>query len=343
MSSRIETPCFLETSLLVPVVDVRTPAEFSKGHIPGAVNIPLFTDEQRVVVGTTYKQKGQLEAILRGLDYIGPVMREKLEEGIKVAGEKSKLLVHCWRGGMRSENMAWLFSLAGIECTLLAGGYKSYRRHILNYLGSPRKIVVLGGMTGAGKTDILTELRKMGEQVIDLEGIANHRGSAFGAIGMPPQPSSEHFANLLYNEMTKTDTGRRIFLEDESLNIGSVFIPDEIYSQIRESKVIAVLTSFGVRTDRLLNEYGVMPPEQLTESIRKISKRLGSEKTTEALKAMDAGNIKRAIEIVLEYYDRSYSYGLNKRDKEKVIILESTTGDPEINAGLVIQLADNLY
>lgn len=342
MYVKIDVSRFLKLSLSVPVVDVRTPAEFTRGHIPGAVNIPLFTNEQRADVGTIYKQKGKPEAILRGLDYVGPVMTRKLKEGIRVAGKNARLLVHCWRGGMRSENMAWLFSLAGIDCTLLDGGYKSYRNHILNFIGSEREIIILGGLTGSGKTDILKELRKRGEQIIDLEGIANHRGSAFGAIGLPPQPSSEHFANLLFNEMVKTDPDRRLFLEDESLNIGAVFMPDKIYAKIRESKVITVMSSVKARMPRLLEEYGTMPPEQLSESVKKIGKRLGGEKTIEALEAIKGGNMERAIEIVLEYYDKSYRYGLSKRDGDNIFILESETGDAELNAGLVIQMANKL-
>ncbi|MCD4769623.1 MAG: hypothetical protein K8R35_05595 [Bacteroidales bacterium] len=212
----------------------------------------------------------------------------------------------------------------------------------MNFIGSEREIIILGGLTGSGKTDILKELRKRGEQIIDLEGIANHRGSAFGAIGLPPQPSSEHFANLLYDEMVKTDPGQRLFLEDESLNIGSVFMPEEIYAKIRESKVIAVMSSVKARLPRLLEEYGTMPPEQLSESVKKIRKRLGGEKTVEALEAITGGNMERAIEIVLEYYDRSYRYGLGKRDESKVFIIESETGNAEQNAGLVIQMADKL-
>ncbi len=342
MSVKINISKFLKLSLSVSIVDVRTPAEFIKGHIPGAVNIPLFTNEQRAAVGTIYKQKGKLKAVLKGLDYTGPVMRQTLEEGLRVAGDNGELLVHCWRGGMRSENMAWLFSLAGIKCTLLEGGYKSYRKHILSYIGGDRNIIILGGLTGSGKTDILKELREMGEQVIDLEGIANHRGSAFGAIGLPPQPSSEYFVNLLYDEMVLTDTKRRLFLEDESLNIGAVFMPDEIYAKIRKSKVVAVMCDVKTRMPRLLKEYGSMPVELLSESVKRISKRLGGEKSTEALEAIVTGNMERAIEIVLEYYDKSYRYGLSKRDQEKVFMVESQTGDAKLNAELVIQMANKL-
>jgi tRNA 2-selenouridine synthase len=179
---------FLRLTEKIPFVDVRTPSEFSKGHIPGAINIPLFSDEERSVVGTVYKREGEREAVLKGLSFVGPKMTAMLDRGIDLAGNKRQLGVYCWRGGRRSASMAWLFSQGDIKCSLLAGGYKNYRTHVLDEFGKERNIIIVGGMTGSGKTEILKEIDLMGEQVIDLEGIANHRGSAFGAIGRPPQP-----------------------------------------------------------------------------------------------------------------------------------------------------------
>ena len=174
----------------------------SAGHIPGAVNIPLFDDQERAAVGTKYKKEGRLPAILEGLRQTGPVMASKLGQGLSAAKD-GKLLVHCWRGGMRSEAMAWLFSLADLEVYILEGGYKSYRHHILEKLSEKRKMIILGGMTGSSKTHILRNLKSRGQQIIDLEQIANHKGSAFGALGQKPQPSTEQFGNLLYDELAK--------------------------------------------------------------------------------------------------------------------------------------------
>ena len=196
---KINVSKFLELSEIIPIADVRSPSEFSFGHIPGAVNIPLFDDEEREAVGTKYKKEGRLPAILEGLKYTGPAMSSKLKQALKIA-KNGKLLIHCWRGGMRSEAMAWFFSLGDIEIEVLDGGYKSYRHHILENLSEKRKIIVLGGMTGSSKTYILKYLNKMGQQVLDLEGLANHKGSAFGALGQLPQPSTEQFSNMLFNE-----------------------------------------------------------------------------------------------------------------------------------------------
>src|SRR5674476_280012 len=187
---------FLELSEITPIADVRSPSEFKSGHMPGAVNIPLFDDGERAAVGTKFKKEGRLPAILEGLKYTGPEMSSKLENALKIA-KNGKLLVHCWRGGMRSEAMAWLFSLGDIKAEVLDGGYKSYRHHILESLSGKRNMIVLGGMTGSSKTHILKYLKTTGQQIVDLEGLANHKGSAFGALGQPAQPSTEQFANIL--------------------------------------------------------------------------------------------------------------------------------------------------
>ncbi len=329
-------------SVKYPIVDVRTPAEHEKGAIPGSVNIPIFDNQQRAEVGTIYKQRGQLDAIYRGLDFVGPVMADVLRKGLEVAGAQKELLVHCWRGGMRSASMVWLFSLAGIKCSLLEGGYKAYRAYILERLASAGNVVVLGGLTGSGKTEILKALSEIGEQVIDLEGLANHRGSAFGAIGMPPQPTSEQFANILFREFSELDPERRIFVEDESLNIGSVFMPGEFYSVIRNSRVIAIMCDSENRMPRLLEEYGRMPTEQLKNSIGRIRKRLGGENTDNALSAIENDNMQEAIKIVLAYYDKSYSFGLSKRDPESVTKINVDSRKVKETAKSVIEQADKL-
>jgi len=332
---------FLSAAEKYPVIDVRTPSEFIAGHIPGALNVPLFSDKERSVVGTIYKQEGEEAAVIKGLDFVGPKMSDLLKQGVKAAGADKKLLVHCWRGGRRSASMAWLFSQADIECLLLEGGYKNYRNYVFEVLGQERNIIVVGGMTGSGKTEILKEIALRGEQVIDLEGLANHRGSAFGAIGMPPQPSTEYFANILFEQIRKLDTEKRLFLEDESLNIGSVFMPDIFYRKIREARVIAVMCDIDTRLPRLLEEYGKMPPSLLEDSINRIRKRLGGKEADEALKSVRENNMEKAIRIVLRYYDKTYNYGLDKRERDMVIQIETRSGDAGENASKVLDVADS--
>ncbi|HEX7492732.1 MAG TPA: tRNA 2-selenouridine(34) synthase MnmH, partial [Bacteroidales bacterium] len=309
---KIDIIRFLELSDITSIIDVRSPSEFNSGHIPGAVNIPLFDDIERAAVGTKFKKEGRLPAILEGLKYTGPGMSSKLEKALEIA-KNGKLLVHCWRGGMRSETMAWLFSLGGIETEVLDGGYKSYRRYLLESLSVKRKMIVLGGMTGSSKTHILRYLKTTGQQVVDLEGLANHKGSAFGALGQPAQPSTEQFANILFNDWKQINIELPVWIEDESRNIGSIFIPDRFYLNMQDTPSIILKMDFKTRLPHLMEEYSTFSPESLKTSILKISKRLGGNNTQDAINAVETGNLAKAIEIVLYYYDKAYQFGLKTK------------------------------
>jgi tRNA 2-selenouridine synthase len=331
---------FLDLAAFYPVADVRSPGEFNHGHIPGAVNIPLFDDRERAAVGTIYKNEGRKKAILKGLDLASSSMSAKLENGLAVAKD-GKLLIHCWRGGMRSEAMAWLFSLGDISTEVLEGGYKAYRNYILEELAAKRNYFILGGLTGSGKTELLKYLKeKAGQQVVDLEGLASHKGSAFGSIGQPPQPSSEHFANLLHKEITANDGRQIIWLEDESKNIGSVFMPDGFFYNMRESPVIAIIMDAETRMHRLLREYSTHSKEELIRSVMKISKRLGGDKTRESVESIESGDFTRAIEITLGYYDKTYLYGLSLRPQNNIIYIKTDTDDITVNAEKVLDAAE---
>lgn len=338
---KLDISLFLDLAETIPVVDVRSPSEFTSGHIPGAFNIPLFDDKERETVGITYKKEGRSKAIISGIEIAGPKMYLKLQEALKIA-QDGKLLVHCWRGGMRSEAMAWLFSLGDIEVALLEGGYKAYRKHVLSTLSEKRKTIVLGGMTGSTKTLILNQLNKIGEQVIDLEGLANHKGSAFGALGQPPQPSSEHFANLLYHQWKQLNEDIPVWLEDESHNIGNVFMPDEFYKNMQDSATIILFMEFEKRVPRLMEEYSTYPPGLLKESIMKISKRLGGDNTRDSLDAVDRRDFAKAVEITLKYYDKAYLYGIKQKHTENLISVETDTDDVAINADKVINAAKKI-
>lgn len=339
---RIGAKEFIELSGSIQVIDVRTPSEYNKGHIPRAFNIPLFSDAERASVGTVYKQQNQLSAIMKGLDIVGPKMSGLLKQGLQKSGKDKELLLYCWRGGSRSESMAWLFSNAGIECTILEGGYKAYRNLILSELGLPRKIIILGGLTGSGKTAILSELSIMGEQVVDLEKLACHKGSAFGALGQDVQPGSEHFANMLHDEIQRHRPEQRLFVEDESHNIGTVNIPQNFFSLMKEAPVIALIPDIKTRLPRLRKEYGAFSHDQLVESIKKISRKLGGDNTKKAMNAILENDLDTAIEIVLKYYDKAYRYGLSQKPEEKVVFMELPSDDPQENAGKVKMLADKI-
>lgn len=198
---KISVERFVELSRLFPVIDVRSEAEFGHAHVPGADNLPLFNNEERKVVGTIYKQQSREMAIKKGLEYFGPKMKEMIVFAEKVNArldnQNKTFIVHCWRGGMRSAGVAWLLDLYGFKVYTLAGGYKAFRNWVLKSFEKPWKINIVGGYTGSGKTILLEELGNAGEAVIDLEGIAGHRGSAFGRIGLPEQTSVEMFENKL--------------------------------------------------------------------------------------------------------------------------------------------------
>lgn len=329
---------FLKLAEKIPVIDVRSPQEFNAGHIPGAINIPLFDDLERAVVGTKYKKEGRMSAILEGLKLTGTTMHLKLSRAAAITSD-GKLLVHCWRGGMRSEAMAWLFSLGDIEAHVLEGGYKNYRHHILSSLSGRKQTIILGGMTGSSKTHIIKALKKKSQQVIDLEDLANHKGSAFGSLGQPPQPSTEQFTNNLYNEWQPLRSDIPIWLEDESRNIGSVFIPEKFYLNMQESFTVVLVMDVETRLPRLMEEYSAYPAESLKASIMKISKRLGGDNTKDALVAIDSGDISKAIEISLNYYDKAYQYSLKRKNNKNMVFVETDTDDIEINTIKVLEAA----
>jgi tRNA 2-selenouridine synthase len=330
---------FLGLASHYPVADVRSPGEFASGHIPGAINIPLFSDQERESVGIRYKNEGRIPAIINGLELAAPAMSQKLKKAIDIASQ-GKLLVHCWRGGMRSEAMAWLFSLGDIDTEILDGGYKSYRNYILDKLGEKRNFLILGGLTGSGKTEILKNMSLTGHQVIDLEGIACHKGSAFGSLGQPKQPTSEHFANMLHEKIAAADMNMPVWLEDESKNIGTVFMPDQFYNRMQESPVIALIMDVKTRMPRLLKEYSTHSVDELTASVQKISKRLGGDNTRESVESIRSGDFTRAIEITLNYYDKTYMFGLKRRQEKNIRYVETDTDDVNVNTERVLKAAE---
>lgn len=303
---------FLTQSCNGVIIDVRTPAEFMQGHIPGALNIPLFTDSERVVVGTLYLHEGKDVAVEKGLEFVGPRMAALVREAKKVS-EGKILYVHCWRGGMRSASMAWLFRTAGLKAVVLKGGYKAYRQSFAELLQLPWKLLILGGPTGCGKTDILHALRQRGEQILDLEGLANHKGSAFGALGQEPQPTTEQFQNNLHHTFRSLDPDRWLWSECESLSIGKVFLPQELFNKMLAAPFIYLYLPLSCRIERLLKEYGNFSEEELIASFRKIERKLGGERTTQAIKLLEDKKIAEASAIALQYYDKSYTKSFNDR------------------------------
>ncbi len=333
---------FLQLAKQHPVLDVRSPGEYTHAHIPGAVSLPLFTDEERKVVGTAYKQQSKQEAIKIGLDYFGVKMKSMVEmvEGIcnlelgkrDNAGIKSQfpnpnsqsLLLHCWRGGMRSAGVAWLLDLYGFKVYTLIGGYKAYRKWVQAQFEKEYPFKIIGGYTGSGKTLVLNEMSKQNKSTIDLEALANHKGSAFGALGEAPQPKQEMFENLLAVKLSEiseylkaSPSGEGLdgaYIEDESQRIGNLQIPMPLWYTMRKSPVYFLDIPFEERLNYLTEEYGKFEKEKLMNAIIRIQKRLGGLDTKNAVNYLLENNHKECFRILLTYYDKYYLKGLQNRE-----------------------------
>jgi tRNA 2-selenouridine synthase len=336
MIEKIHPKQFLYQSATMPVLDVRSPVEFAQGHIPDAFNLPLFDDDERALIGTLYKKSGRETSLLKGLDITGPKLSGFVKKANRIAPKKS-LLLHCWRGGMRSESIAWLLSMAGFEVFLLEGGYKAYRHYIREEISLLGKYIILGGDTGSGKTEILEIFHSKGEQVLNLEKIAHHKGSAFGHIGEMAQPTNEQFENDLFKEWNLLDHTHHTWVEDESRSVGNVFIPDPLYNQMQNSKIIKVQLSKEHRIRRLVDEYSGFPPEMLKKAVVKISRRMGRQNVTITMQAIDEENFEKAVGTILFYYDKVYDFGIKKHESNKVFTFVTETPDAFANAEKILE------
>ncbi len=338
---KIDIESFLELAAQFPVIDVRSPDEFNHAQIPRAHSLPLFTDEERKIVGTAYKQQSREAAIKIGLDFFGVKMKGMVEEveGIVTSyqlqviskqtpatgnRQPATVLIHCWRGGMRSGAVSWLLDMYGFKVYTLEGGYKTFRKWTLKQFDEKYKLKILGGYTGSGKTLMLREIQKKGSNVIDLEGLANHKGSAFGGIGEKEQPSQEMFENLLAMQLHSYTTGDKndleIWLEDESQRIGRLIIPNAFWNKMRESPIYFLDIPFKERLDFLVSTYGNFEKEKLAEAIERIKKRLGGMETNNAISFLSENNTRECFRILLQYYDKLYSKGLINRNNYESLL-----------------------
>ena len=348
-AEKIHIEQFLELAKQHPVLDVRSPGEYKHAHIPGAHSFPLFTDEERKIVGTAYKQQSREEAIKFGLDFFGPKMKKMVEEaesivfspesGGKIQNSNDRpathnsrlILVHCWRGGMRSGAVSWLLDLYGFKVYTLVGGYKKFRHYVLDTFKMPFQFNLIGGYTGSGKTDLLKTLKEKGESIIDLEEIAKHKGSAFGNIGMPEQPGQEMFENLLAMELRETlavdrkslsektnndqqSTNNCIWLEDEAQRIGLVNLPTDFWGSMRNSPLYFLDIPFEERLKKIVLDYGHLDTERMIDAIKRISEKLGHLNAKNAILGLKEGKIDESFAILLKYYDKFYFKSLHNRE-----------------------------
>ncbi len=362
--NRIDILTFLSFNFDMPIIDVRSEGEFAQAHIPGAISLPLFSNEERKIIGTAYKQESKEKAIKIGLAAFGKKMVEMVEAIDQLFNEKEtekNIVIHCWRGGMRSAGLAWLFDLYGYKVYTLVGGYKAFRKWGIDQFDKKYDIQILGGYTGSGKTYVLHELEKRNEVVIDLEGLANHKGSAFGKIGMPDQPSQEMFENLLAVQLWKANkniqlkleqfandnikkTKPYIWVEDESQRIGTVNIPTPFFEQMRNTILFYLNIPFAQRLQHIMEGYGKADKEILVNAIIRIQKRLGGLETKNAMDFILENKIADAFAILLKYYDKQYLKGLVKRENLSVLLskIECDSVDAAKNAYAIIKLQNEI-
>ena len=333
-------------SLNGPLIDVRSPSEYYKGNMPNSINIPLFDNYEREIVGTIYKKSGREKALKIGLKFIDKKIENllhRLFETINSHEKKSNLIseksikIYCARGGMRSQSISWLLEKYKVNTVTLNGGYKIYRKWILETFTKKWNIIVIGGKTGTGKTKLLSLLEKYNYQTIDLEGFASHRGSTFGGLGMKEQPSNEGFENIIAEKLNSFKNEKHIFVEAESANIGSCRIPYEFFNQMKNSSRIEIIRSESNRLDELINTYSIFNKEALKESVMRIKKRLGPQRTKIAIDSINNEKWDLVCKAVLEYYDKCYEY--ETKGKENIKSLNLTDLEYDKN---IIELINNL-
>jgi len=331
---------FLPLTQTQLVLDVRSPGEYEHAHIPNAISLPLFTDEERKVIGTAYKQESRERAIKIGLECFGKNMLsmvERVEELLKEKKSSSREVgVHCWRGGMRSSAVAWLLDLYGFKVYLLAGGYKMYRRWVLQQFEQQYNLGIIGGYTGSNKTGIIHELQKTNEQVIDLEGLANHKGSAFGNLENAKQPSQEQFENLLATQLyhcSSQNGDKKIWLENESQRIGLLNIPQSFFKLFNAQSVYFIDVPFEERLKNLVQLYGNYSKESLINAIMRITKKLGGLEAKTAINFLLDDDIYSCFSLLLKYYDKLYLKTAEKRkqDEKQITYIRCPNTDAKTN------------
>ncbi len=294
------------------LVDVRTPAEFAEATIPGAINVPIFSDEERVQVGTLYKQKGKGTARMLGVELVSPKIPALLKQVEAAQREHTgPVIVFCWRGGMRSLAMTSFLNLAGIHARQLIGGHKAFRSHVCAYFESAQwpPIYVLRGLTGVGKTEVLHRLEEQDFPVVDLEGLANHRGSAFGALGLEPQPRQKMFEALLWDRLDQLDSADYLVTEGESLHIGRLLVPKRFHQAMQVQTSLWLKASLEFRTRIILDDYPALDQlrEQFEKPICALKERLGNKVVNHLLELLHAGKWEELVrDLMVHYYDPLY-------------------------------------
>ena len=301
------TPALLDSHC---IIDVRTPLEFAEDHLPGACNVPILSNEERVEIGTIHKQQGPQQARMRGMELTCARFAAMSREAIAHAAGRP-ILVYCWRGGLRSLSMAILIESCGHPVVQLSGGYKTFRNQVTSYFEDftpPAPLIVIHGMTGNGKTTFINGLERRTWTTIDLEGLARHRGSAFGSLGLGDQPTQKRFDTMLWDTLRQAPPDKPIVLEGESQRIGQITLPGSFYNVMAASCKVWCNVSADTRVARLTEEYAHQEyREPMAEALERIRKKLGGTHYAELkgmLEQWDIAGVARGL--IEQYYDKLY-------------------------------------
>lgn len=301
------------------IIDVRSPAEFAEDHLPGAINLPVLDDAERIKVGTLYKQTSAFEAKKLGAALIAKNIARHIEERFLGQPQSWRPLVYCWRGGNRSGAMVHILARIGWPVTQLEGGYKEYRRHVNAELATlPAAfdfINVLCGPTGSGKSRLLQVLDAEGAQVIDLERLAAHRGSVLGGLTDAQQPSQKAFESSLWQQLRSFDASAPVFIESESKKVGQLRVPDALMEKMRASSCTAVQLDTGHRVQLLMDDYGhfVSDPARLNAQLSLLTQLHGREKIGRWQQlALDGRMAELVQQLLVEHYDPVYLQSIRR-------------------------------
>jgi tRNA 2-selenouridine synthase len=341
------------------IIDVRSQSEFAEDRVPGAINLPVLNDAQRAKVGTIYKQICPFEARKVGASLVAENIARHLDQHFAHKDKHYRPLVYCWRGGQRSNSMAMVLSQIGWSVTVLEGGYKTYRAYVRDQLTSlPEQLTfrVLGGLTGSGKTYILQQLAQHGIQVLDLEGLANHRGSLLGQeweskeilsplppsspapphpISLSPQPSQKYFESLLLEQLHRFDANRPVWVEAESNKIGGIYLPQSLWQQMKQSEFLEIELPLTVRIEWLLQEYPhfIACPDLLKRKLGHLKSRYGREKINHWYRLIEAEQWHTLVgDLLTCHYDPAYRRSIAKCFSKTQTLQLSDLSEASINA-----------
>jgi len=328
------------------IIDVRSPSEYAEDHIPGAVNLPVLDDDERARVGTIYKQVSPFEARRLGAALVARNIAHHIDTTLSDQPQRFHPLVYCWRGGMRSNSMAIILASIGWRAALVHGGYKTWRRQVVDALdrdADDLPLIVIDGQTGSAKTEILKILANQGEQVIDLEGVAAHRGSVFGPLTGQEQPGQKSFETTLWDQIRRFDPGRPIYIEAESALVGKCRVPKRIWQSMKVSPRIRIAVDPAERARYLTTAYPdlIENRSKINRALDQLTPHHGHDKIEVWRDLAGRGEWRSLAErLIVEHYDPAYDRSRKRADQTHDLVLDTRRLDPGALADLANRIVE---